>query len=645
MSWINSKQFTISNRNGRHYVFRRSNAGNTEINIPASIITKGQAAAWLKAHPDKVRNPTKYRPKKAQAKPSLVRGGFLLNKLAFRLSPPKVNETWGGMGSPKYFNLDLPCDKFRASLKDVTAIGSGRQGKVYKVKQHGDEFVIKIAPYDLMAKKRGETQPFQIEFDIQKAIMDVAPKGVVHVYKTFRCLNFVKPSDLDMKNVQNSARFDKSRQSIIVMEYCDMGSVTSWLRKNNPTDSTFKKMISQIVGTLYEIRKKYPYFNHNDLHMDNVFVSKKRGFLLGDFGWARLKAKDTNPAVNTANGTTTASIYGVGPKTDPRYDTHLFLNEIRKWISTHEPEKYSRTMAFLDRAVPPGYRGKSDVHVGEWRLKYGDPCPGLPTIQALLRDPYLKGGFNVPVKAPSPKKLEAAAPRPKKLITSPMLKAALLKLNKKKKTALNNSVLLALSAANFLKLSPATRARVAALRAALPKKAPKPKANATEKKKTNAAGGLVAPKKRKPIPPGLLKTNKFNKLVTKIYEQRNKRANESFNNAWSKARNAAINQIRNRINANKQPFTPSPVKARTKTPSPSPRPPTPPKRSKFNYKLSPSSGRAKIRAPNSGRYVYANGSTISLEYLKSIAATMGVNIKGVRSKANIAKRIFSAKNK
>ena len=44
MSWINSRQFTIADRNGRHYVFRRNNAGNTEINIPKTIVSKGKVS-------------------------------------------------------------------------------------------------------------------------------------------------------------------------------------------------------------------------------------------------------------------------------------------------------------------------------------------------------------------------------------------------------------------------------------------------------------------------------------------------------------------------------------------------------------------------------------------------------------------------
>jgi hypothetical protein len=103
MSWINSRQFTISKRNGRHYVFRRNNAGNTEINIPANIISKGQAIAWLKAHPNKVANPTRFKPKRGAAKANglkpferMVNGKKMIafvnkeGKEYFRPAPPSI---------------------------------------------------------------------------------------------------------------------------------------------------------------------------------------------------------------------------------------------------------------------------------------------------------------------------------------------------------------------------------------------------------------------------------------------------------------------------------------------------------------------------------------------------------------------------
>lgn len=649
MSWINAGQFQIADRNGRHYVFRRDNSGNTEINIPASIVTKAQAKRWLKNNPNKVRNPTKFRPKRAPP-PRYNTGprSFLFHPSVMpkRPSGPNSLNARTGLGSPKYFNLNLPCDKFRASLTTLGAIGSGRQGKVFKAAQGGrGEFVLKIAPYDLVAKSRGEAQPFQVEFNNQKAAMDVAPQGVVFVYKTFRCVDFVRPSELNMKNIQNASKFDKSKQGIIVMEYCDGGSLAGWLRSNPLSDDVFKKMISKILETLVKIRKTYPHFNHNDLHLENVFVSKARGFLIGDFGWSRTKARGTNPAVNTANGTNTASFWGVGPKTDPRYDAHLFLNELRSWISRHGPSRYPKTVAFLDRVVPAGYRGETDKHVIQWRLKYGDPCPGLWTLDKMLKDPYINGGFNVSnlvqararlrkVKTPSPKKLEPIVLRPRRRINSPMLRAALAKLKKVgPKKALTNAELRALTAANFLKLSPRTRARAAALRRTAPNRKGKGPArannNATKRVATRTEFVLPA-KPGKKIPAAVLKSNKFNRLVTKIYESRGGlTAGANFNNAWNKARRLAINQVQARLNANKSPFTPSPPK---KKPSPS----------NNNYKLSPTSGRVLLKS-DKGRWVYADGPTVTLARLKNLANRRGVNIKGLRSKANIAKKIFGLK--
>jgi hypothetical protein len=75
----------------------------------------------------------------------------------------------------------------------------------------------------------------------------------------------------------------------------------------------------------------------------------------------------------------------------------------------------------------------------------------------------------------------------------------------------------------------------------------------------------------------------------------------------------------------------------TKVPSPNKPKPKP---NNANFKLSPSSGRVKVKSNSSGRWVYAN-LHFSMEELKALAGTKGVNIKGLRSKANIAKKIFT----
>jgi hypothetical protein len=156
------------------------------------------------------------------------------------------------------------------------------------------------------------------------------------------------------------------------------------------------------------------------------------------------------------------------------------------------------------------------------------------------------------------------------------------------------------------------------------------------------------PKKKVKVPPGLLKTAKFNKLVEKIWKNAGAVSDAKFQNAWYSARLKAITVVENRLRANKPAFSPSPVKLpsplsplgpKPKAPSPpkpKPKAPSPPKP---KFKLSPSSGRAKIQSKNTGRWVYAN-LHYSMDELKSLAARLSVDVKGLRSKANIAKKLF-----
>jgi hypothetical protein len=702
MSWINSGQFTISNRNGRHYVFHRNSAGNTEINIPANIVSKPQAIAWLRAHPNKVANPTHFRPKRGAVKAGgaakagglrpferMVNGKKMVafvNKAGKEYllpagpspkkkvvpykyaTPPKPKTPPGGWRypapklvpwvkrqyAPPKNQWAMTCDELKASLDSLTPIGKGRQGIVFTAKQLGGNkrpFAVKVAPRDLMAAKRGEPQPVDVEFKIQDAVQIYTP-NVVRIYKSMRCENFITPAQMNMPNVQNSARFDKSKQGIILMELATGGSLDSWLRKRaHVTDGMMAHIISDILGALFKIHYRQPDFRHNDLHMQNVFVAD-RGFVIGDFGWARLKKSGTNPAVNTANGTKTASFWGVGPKTDERYDHHLFLNELLKWASDHAPADHPKAIEFLKMAVPPGYRGANDTHVSEWRLKYEDPCAGLPSLAQVLSHPFLKGK-----KRASSLNLKAAKAKLKPVKVKRVFSVNLLKAKAKLKPVKKNTKMVT---------SAQLRKAKAALKAV---GRPKPKPRITgynlraakaklrkAKSPPKPAKAPSPPKKKVKLPPGLLKTAKFNKLVEKLWKNAGAAAGANFQNAWNSARMKAIGVVENRLRANKPAFSPSPVrlpsplsplgpppkpKPRAKTPSPpKPKPKPKPKANRPNYRLSPSSGRAKIQSKNTSRWVYAN-LHYSMEELKALAGVMEISIKGLRSKANIARKIFS----
>jgi len=678
MSWINSRQFQIADRNGRHYVLRRNNAGNTEINIPRNIVSKGRAIAWLKAHPEKVANPTKYTPRRKRgAAPPPNNKGMILAPFVnqkgipfFRRMkrenykpppyqpPPRPKTPPGGWKYPapklvpwkKLPNRPpaknewaMTCDELKSSLDSTTPIGKGRQGIVFTAKQLGGNkrpFAVKVAPRDLMAASRKEPQPVDVEFNIQDAVQILTP-NVVRIYKSMRCEDFITPTQMDMPNVQNAARFDKSKQGILLMEFASGGSLDSWLRKKaHVTDGVMAQIISDILKALFRIQKVYPDFRHNDLHMQNIFVAD-RGFLIGDFGWARLKKMGTNPAVNTANGTKTASFWGVGPKTDERYDHHLFLNELLDWAQKHTPSDHPKAIEFLKMAVPSGYRGAKDTHVSEWRLKYEDPCRGLPSLGQVLSHPFLSG---------------------KKRVTSPELKAARAKLKPAKvKRVFSANLLRAkakLKAPKELKMVTSAqlrRAKAALKSVARPKSKPRitgynlraRKAKLRKVKVPSPAKAPSPPKKKVKVPTALLKTAKFNKLVEKLWRNAGAASNKNFQSAWNNARMKAIKVIENRLGRNLPAFTPSPPKPLPPPlsplgppPKPKPKAPSPPKpKARPNYRLSPTSGRAKIQSKNSGRWVYAN-LHYSMDELKSLAAQLSVNVKGLRSKANIAKKLF-----
>ena len=203
------------------------------------------------------------------------------------------------------------------------------------------------------------------------------------------------------------------------MEWCNGGSLKKAITSMN--DDTLYRGLVDILKTLVKIRSMYPEFRHNDLHLDNVFIINGIYFKIGDFGWARIQKTGTNPAVNNANGTSIATVYGIGPKTDPRYDHHLLLNEVREIIKSRSG-RFPKTMDLVDRAIPPGYRGAKDRHVSEWRLKYGDPCPGLPDIPDLIKEPAIYPRY-IPLFTSAnvieaKKKLKKPRPHRRKLVFS-----------------------------------------------------------------------------------------------------------------------------------------------------------------------------------------------------------------------------------
>jgi len=258
----------------------------------------------------------------------------------------------------------------------MKVLGSGRQGVVY----NAGAVALKVSPRDLSAAKRKDNQPAEVEYKIHSAIQTVARGGVPRVLGFARRHDFVTDLKRNIKEKNKNKNFHE--QSVITMERLQGPSIREWIERGHRTltDTRVLRAIRQVLATLKNIAKKYPNFRHNDLHLDNVMIVGGRAKII-DFGWARLSRSGTNPAVNTAVENGTAGVYGIGPQTDSRYDSHLFLKEMRTLLLRYP--KFKRTRALLDMWVPVGYRGFEDTYTREGRLKYGLRFPRLPSLYSL----------------------------------------------------------------------------------------------------------------------------------------------------------------------------------------------------------------------------------------------------------------------
>lgn len=589
------RKFQLTSGPRGKYVYHRSPSGRKVTrNVPNNVTTKEQAVRFLAST-----NGRGYVRTSAPGPKFMVFGG---RRVA--LTPARPANA-------------LDC-KALSKLSGLHKIGSGRQGVIFAARRAPHHFIkniaIKVAPFDKAAERRGEKQPSEVEWEIMEKVRKVAQGGVVQSLEFHHCKDFVAASNMNNINKVNK-NIDPHQQSVLFMTFADEGTLNKWIssRAGRLKDDELLSIINKVLITLHRIMKAYPEFRHNDLYLENVLMNNGEP-KIADFGWARIAKTGTNPAVNTALANGTAAKFGIGPNTSSRYDMHLFLNEIRRLL--RRIGGAPRTMAFLDRCIPVGFREFDDVYTREGRLKYGMPLPGLPTIREILKFPEMKWNRGTPSPT-RPKPKSASPPKPR----SPPKRAS-------PRRNFSNNNFLKMSPRTFLALTPSTRARATAARKAAAKgKAPtrnnKPRANAatnaTAKRRASPPRAPVASNVR--ISPRTLKSNKFNRLVTRFL---NLTGSAPYQNRWNAARNKAIQAVENRLRAGKPAFSASPRPA-----------PSPPRVVK-----SSGSGRFKVVGP-SGRLVYADGASVTMNFLRNLASRKGVNTKGLRSKEAIARAIFN----
>lgn len=496
-NWMRTKRFQLSVGPRGKSVYHRSPSGRKVVlAVPNSVMTKNNAVRFL--------------------------------------STPRLTV-------PKYVpgpNHPLDCAVLK-HLSNFKKIGSGRQGVIYAGNRRPtyvyNELAIKVAPFDLSAEIRKEKQPAQVEYDIHSAVQRVS-SGILTVVNIVQCKDFVPSSDLNVI-LGSRNRLDRSRQAVIFMRRANGGTLREWLAKNaeKTTDAQLMGIVTRVLRTLYNIMKEFPEFRHNDLHLDNILMNNNEP-LIADFGWARIKKRGTNPAVNTALENGTAAQYGIGPDTESIYDAYLFLNEMRKFAV--KASAFPKTLAFLNKCIPEKYREFSGVYTSEGRLRYRADVSGLPTLRQMLSEAKVK-------LSPSPPKSRAlSAPPPKARVPSPPKARALSASPPKARVPSPPKTrnFLTMSPRSFLKLSPKTKARAISARKGAKRQLVSPK----RQRANNATARRMPSPKRIPSPPKVrisprvLRSNAFNRLVVSLLNMNN---SKPYQNRWNAARNKAMNQL------------------------------------------------------------------------------------------------------
>lgn len=209
----------------------------------------------------------------------------------------------------------------------INRVGAGKYGHVYVgcLKPSCKVPIIVKKSKDDMTK----------EYRIMKKAYSLVPKHVVQPYYFVKCRT----------------------GSIIYQEYFPQGTLSS-----NPKKITISAIL-QILTTLYILQKNG--IKHNDVHLKNILVDGKR-VVLTDFGLANM----VEPGYSRN--------YGIGAKSNPGYDYHMFLNLV------HELN-IPRVSRVIERILPPEYLGFESPKVYNYRLRYSVDHSRLPSLASVIK--------------------------------------------------------------------------------------------------------------------------------------------------------------------------------------------------------------------------------------------------------------------
>lgn len=252
-----------------------------------------------------------------------------------------------------------PCSTKMNKFMDVRVIGKGVHGTVYQACLNDackKRFAVKVSEENLTA-----------EHNLTKKFINLVGKhAAANVYALEKCK-------------------DDNR---LYSEFLDGQTLGNLLPKLKKDPTKIKSIVLQVLEILKTVHEKNSSFRHNDLHLDNIFVTARGKVRIIDFGLS-FNAFTTNPEVENPKDPYLRP-YGVYRGNHKMYDTHYFLNSLLSQSKNLDGD----TLQFITDVLPVKYQGSNGNRLFLGRLKpaaNNHVGQGLPTFTTLFNHSYVKG--------------------------------------------------------------------------------------------------------------------------------------------------------------------------------------------------------------------------------------------------------------
>ena len=254
--------------------------------------------------------------------------------------------------------INSPCSTKMNKFKNVRVIGKGEHGTVYHACLNDAckmKFAVKVSKENLTA-----------EHNLTKKFINMVGKNTAaDVYALEKCKNDTR----------------------LYSEFLEGQPFGKLLPKLNKDPRKIRSIVIQVLKILKTLHENNSSFRHNDLHLENIFITAGGKVRIIDFGLG-FSNSIKNPEVNNSGSYLVP--YGIYRGNPKMYDVHFFLNS----LFNHKKHLDDSTLKFIEDVIPAKYLGVNGTHIYAARLKprkAGSNLLNIPTYTILFNHPYIKG--------------------------------------------------------------------------------------------------------------------------------------------------------------------------------------------------------------------------------------------------------------